>query len=77
MVRQMSAGRVLSVNVSPGGLPKESIPSAWVSRMGLDGDRHREDTAHGGPLRAVCLFGIEAIERLQADGHPVEPGQRG
>ena len=46
-------------------------------RLGLEGDTHREDTVHGGPLRAVCLFGIEAIERLQAEGHPVEPGSVG
>jgi MOSC domain-containing protein YiiM len=29
---------------------------------------------HGGPHRAVCLFGMEVIERLQAEGHPVQPG---
>ena len=34
-------------------------------------------TVHGGPYRAVCLYAIEAIERLQAEGHPVEPGSVG
>ena len=67
-------GRVLHVNVSQGGLPKLPLERAWVSRLGLDGDGHNEATAHGGPHRAVCLFAIEAIERLQAEGHPVEPG---
>jgi MOSC domain-containing protein YiiM/GNAT superfamily N-acetyltransferase len=70
-------GRVLSVNVSSGGVPKLSVDSAWVGELGLEGDAHRDDTVHGGPLRAVCLFGIEAIERLQAEGHPVEPGSVG
>lgn len=67
-------GRVLQVNVSHGGVPKLPLDRAWVGRLGLDGDQHNEDTVHGGPHRAVCLFAIEAIERLQAEGHPVEPG---
>lgn len=71
------SGRVLSVNVSPGGVPKLPIEGAWVGELGLDGDRHHDVTEHGGPLRAVCLFGIEAIERLQAEGHPVEAGSVG
>ena len=70
----MSAGRVLSVNLNDGGVPKLPVERAWVGELGLDGDRHREDTVHGGPLRAVCLFAIEAIERLQAEGHPTEIG---
>lgn len=70
----MISGRIVSVNVSDGGVPKLPIQRAWVGELGLVGDRHREDTVHGGPLRAVCLFGIEAIERLQAEGHPVVPG---
>ncbi len=69
-----ATGRVLQVNVSPGGLPKLPVDQAWVSRLGLDGDGHNARTVHGGPHRAVCLFGIEAIERLQAEGHPVGAG---
>ncbi len=71
------AGRVLSVNVSSGGVPKMPVEHAWVGELGLEGDKHREDTVHGGPHRAVCLFGIEVIERLQSEGHPVEPGSVG
>jgi MOSC domain-containing protein YiiM/GNAT superfamily N-acetyltransferase len=67
-------GRVLQVNVSQGGVPKLPIERAWVTQLGLETDGHNEDTVHGGPHRAVCLFAIEAIERLQAEGHPVEPG---
>jgi MOSC domain-containing protein YiiM/GNAT superfamily N-acetyltransferase len=70
-------GRVLQVNVSPGGVPKLPVKRAWVGELGLDGDRHRHDTVHGGPHRAVALLGIEAIERVQADGHPIEPGSVG
>ncbi len=71
-------GRVLQVNVSPGGVPKLPVPHARVGPDGLDGDAHRHDTVHGGPLRAVCLLASEAIERVRADGHPdVEPGAVG
>ena len=44
------------------------------------GPRRRRPSAryvHGGPHRAVSLLGIEAIERVQADGHPIEPGSVG
>ena len=70
----LASGRVLQVNVSHGGVPKRPVERAWVGTLGLEGDKHRENTVHGGPYQAVCLYGIEAIERLQAEGHPVEPG---
>ena len=70
-------GRVLQVNISPGGVPKLPVERAWVGELGLGGDRHHHDTVHGGPHRAVALLAIEAIERVQADGHPIEPGSVG
>jgi MOSC domain-containing protein YiiM/GNAT superfamily N-acetyltransferase len=68
------SGRVVQVNVSSGGVPKLPVPEAWVSTLGLAGDGHHDRTTHGGPHRAVCLYAIEAVERLRAEGHPVEPG---
>ena len=71
-------GRVLQVNVSPGGVPKLPVAEARVGRDGLDGDAHDHDAVHGGPHRAVCLLASEAIERVRADGHPgVGPGSVG
>jgi MOSC domain-containing protein YiiM/GNAT superfamily N-acetyltransferase len=70
-------GRVLQVNVSPGGVPKLPVERAWVGSLGLEGDRQKHDTLHGGPHRAVALLAIEAIERVQVDGHPIEPGSVG
>lgn len=70
-------GRVLQVNVSAGGVPKLPVERAWVGPFGLAGDGHRGDTVHGGPHRAVALFAIEAIRRVQADGHPIGPGSAG
>jgi MOSC domain-containing protein YiiM/GNAT superfamily N-acetyltransferase len=72
-----TVGRVLQVNVSPGGVPKSAIESARVGQLGLEGDAHRHDTVHGGPQRAVALLGIEAIRRVRADGHPIHPGSVG
>jgi MOSC domain-containing protein YiiM len=71
--------RVHSVNVSKGGVPKLPIAGAWVGIDGLDEDAHREPlTVHGGPERAVCLYSVEQIARVQADGHPLAgPGAAG
>ena len=69
--------RVVHVNVSPGGVPKRPVESAWVGRLGLQGDEHHDRTEHGGPFRAVCLYSLEAIERVRAEGHPIFPGSVG
>jgi MOSC domain-containing protein YiiM/GNAT superfamily N-acetyltransferase len=77
MSEPQAIGRVVQVNVSPGGVPKHAVPEARVGRLGLAGDRHRGDTVHGGPHRAVCLFAIEALRRVADEGHPIEPGSVG
>jgi MOSC domain-containing protein YiiM/GNAT superfamily N-acetyltransferase len=70
-------GRIYQLNVSPGGVPKLPVAEAHVGLQGLDGDAHHHDHVHGGPHRAVCLLALEAIERVQADGHAIEPGAVG
>jgi MOSC domain-containing protein YiiM/GNAT superfamily N-acetyltransferase len=70
-------GRVLRVNVSPGGVPKLPVERAHVGPLGLAGDAHNDDTDHGGPHRAVALLAIEAIRRVAAEGHPIFPGSCG
>jgi MOSC domain-containing protein YiiM len=70
-------GRLLQINVSPGGVPKLPISEARVTLLGIEGDRQREETVHGGPHRAVSILGIEAIERVAAEGHPIGPGTTG
>jgi MOSC domain-containing protein YiiM len=71
------SGRIVQINVSPGGVPKRPVPRARVTRLGVEGDAHRDAEHHGGPERALCLFALERIEALQAEGHPVEPGALG
>ena len=76
-VARPARGRVARVNVSPGGVPKLPVPAAFVGPLGLDGDGHDDRTEHGGPFRAVCLYTMEAIGRVHAEGHPIEPGSVG
>jgi MOSC domain-containing protein YiiM len=71
------AGRIVQINVSPGGVPKRAVPAARVTAQGLAGDGHRDAEHHGGPERALCLYSLEQIEALQAEGHAVEPGTLG
>jgi MOSC domain-containing protein YiiM len=70
-------GRIVQINVSPGGVPKRPVARARVTRLGIEGDGHRNAERHGGPDRALCLFSVEQIEALQGEGHPVEPGTLG
>lgn len=69
-------GSVVSINVSQGGVPKRPVAEALVGQTGLAGDAQRWEH-HGGPRRAVCLWSLERIEALRAEGHPVEPGAAG
>lgn len=70
-------GRLVQISTSPGGVPKTAVPEARVSWLGLEGDGHRDREHHGGPERAVCLYALEVIEALQAEGHPIRPGAIG
>lgn len=71
-------GRLVSINVNPrGGVPKLPVAGANISLTRVEGDKQRNRRIHGGPLRAVCLFSLERIEALQAEGHPIAPGTTG
>lgn len=73
----MADGELLHVNVSPGGVPKHPLPEGEITPLGVAGDRQADTTNHGGPHRAVSILGIEAIERVAAEGHPIAPGTTG
>jgi MOSC domain-containing protein YiiM len=68
--------RVDWLNVSNGGVPKLPIHSAELTELGLVGDAHRKPM-HGGPTAALCLYSLEVIHALQAEGHPIYPGAVG
>ena len=70
-------GTIVSVNVSGGGVPKGRVAVAKVSRLGLQNDAQNDTKHHGGPERAVCVYSLERIRGLQAEGHPIEIGTVG
>jgi MOSC domain-containing protein YiiM len=70
-------GTVASINVSGGGVPKGRVSDAKVSRLGLEKDTQNDIKHHGGPERAVCLYSLERIRSLQAEGHPIDAGTAG
>ena len=74
-----SRGQIASINVShPGGVPKRPIDRTVITTRGLIGDGQRtKEPVHGGPEKAVCLFGVEQIRRVNADGHHLYPGALG
>lgn len=70
-------GTIVQLNRSGGGVPKLPVPEAQVTRLGLAGDVQKHRRFHGGPQRALCLYALERIEQLQAEGHPIQPGSTG
>jgi MOSC domain-containing protein YiiM len=71
------SGKIIQISVSPGGVPKTAVPDAKVRVLGLEGDAHRNRQLHGGPERSVCLYSMEMIQALRAEGHDVVPGAIG
>ena len=70
-------GQIFQLNISAGGVPKLAVREGEVNELGLVGDEHRFPDIHGGPERALCLFSLERIQELQAEGHPIFPGAVG
>jgi MOSC domain-containing protein YiiM len=70
-------GRIFQLNRSGGGVPKLGVREAFLAETGLEGDKQSDLRFHGGPERALCLFPLELILELQAEGHPVFPGSVG
>ncbi len=67
---------VFQISASGGGVPKNGLLASVVGKEGLKGDRHNGPT-HGGELKALCLYSLERILVLQAEGHPLFPGSTG
>ena len=70
-------GRIVQVSISRGGVPKLPVAEGLVTELGIDGDGHDDPDLHGGPERALCLFAIERIEAMAAEGHPIAAGSTG
>jgi MOSC domain-containing protein YiiM len=65
------------ISVSNGGVPKLPVTEARITQEGVVGDRQQNRDVHGGVDRAVCIFSLELIEALQAEGHTIKPGSSG
>lgn len=71
------SGYIFQLNCSQGGVPKLAVREALLTPTGLDCDRQQKRWMHGGPERALCLYALERIRELQAEGHPIAPGSTG
>jgi MOSC domain-containing protein YiiM len=76
-VNNYQTGILASINISGGGVPKRRVTVAEVSRLGLLMDAQNDTKHHGGPERAVCVYSLERIRALQAEGHPIDVGTAG
>lgn len=70
-------GYIYQLNCSGGGVPKLPVEEAQLTPTGLSNDRQRYPIIHGGKQRALCLYSLEVIRALQAEGHPIYPGSLG
>jgi len=69
--------KIVQLSISHGGVPKRAVPEAVVGPLGLEGDEHTDLKWHGGPDRAVCLYSVEQLTQLVAEGNDVFPGALG
>lgn len=67
---------VISINISPGGIPKRPVFEAPVTVDGLVGDG-RAHAKHIKPARAVSLLEDTVIEAIRREGYDVAPGVMG
>lgn len=73
----MTYASIFQINISQGGVPKLAVRDGEVTELGLVGDVQKHTKVHGGPTRALCLYSLERILALQAEGHPIFSGSTG
>ena len=64
MISVMTLPRVVSVNISSGGIPKLPQECAEVTPVGLLGDAHDHEK-HNTPMQAVSLLDLEDLADLR------------
>ncbi len=77
-------GRLIRLSIKPEtpgerGLPKRAVPELRITTAGAAGDYNnwRTQRAKGDPDQALLLLTDEVLDRLQAEGWPVRPGDLG
>jgi MOSC domain-containing protein YiiM len=68
--------KIISVNTSPGGIPKLPRERLHVSTAGLEGDGHDHES-HRSPTQAVCMIDNEILESMRDEGFELAPGALG
>lgn len=68
--------RIVSLNLGPGGIPKQQVELARVTLTGLAGDGHNH-AKHNTPQQAISLIDLEDLLALQSEGFAVVPGATG
>ena len=68
--------RVISLNISRGGIPKWPVDSSYISSAGLRGDGHNH-TKHYRPEQAVSIQDIERLAELRQEGFSLYCGVTG
>jgi MOSC domain-containing protein YiiM len=77
MPGQSACARIISINISHGGIPKRPIAAGMITPFGLAGDACAHPEIHGGLQQAVLLIASETIDELKARGYPVFYGALG
>ena len=68
--------KIISVNTSPGGIPKLPRERLQVTTSGLEGDGHDHES-HRSPTQAVCMIDVEILRSMKDEGFDLEPGALG
>jgi MOSC domain-containing protein YiiM len=71
-----SAGTIVAVSISSGGIPKRNVEQAEVTVHGLVGDGHAHEK-HRRSHRAVSVQDVELLDQLVAEGYAVGMGIMG
>jgi MOSC domain-containing protein YiiM len=73
----VTTGSIFQISVSHGGVPKRAVPAATVDLRGITSDTQHDRRNHGHPEQALCLYSVEQLAALHAEGHEVFPGCTG
>ena len=68
--------KVISINISKGGVPKIPVDSVNITKKGLEGDEHNHEK-HYRLTQAVCIQDDEKLEELRSLGYPLFSGTGG
>ena len=72
-----ATGTIAALHLGDGGVPKRPVDQVRIDLGGVVGDRQGTRNHHGAPFQALCLWALEVVDSLVAEGHPIAPGAAG